>query len=103
MGHQLKAGHKEICFTSGAQLVCSWCDPYHEDLRPWDQKMGSTRIPADAVKNANYEVPMSYNDAYVEGLVYVSRNKAIDERNFLQCRGFLKYAADHGLDITGSY
>lgn len=103
MGHQIRAGEKEIAWSDGSQLVCGWCDPYHEDLRPWDQQMGSTYIPADVVKTANNVIPLSYIEAYQNGEVFVSKRKAVTEDKFKQCRSFLSYAAKHKLPIEGSY
>ncbi len=97
------AGDDEISTTTECTLVEIWCAPFYIDARPRDQQMGDLEIPAEAVKKANKTIPVDPIEA--QGTKYWPtefKRKATKE-DYKSAREFLSQAAEHDLDIWGSY
>ena len=111
MGHQISAGSMSIRFSRGADLVMMWCDRFTPVTKPenypghlWlEERIGVSEASEKSVKTANELVPMDYKTAKLDGFLVPSYRGEITEEDFNECRGFLKFAADHDLAICGSW
>jgi hypothetical protein len=100
MGHQIHAGDSGIHFTDGSWLIVNWCE--RETSDPLTDG-GSTDIPAAVVGLANASVPFSFSLASAGGFLDGEYRSPIGVRTFHECRAFLRYAADRGESISGSF
>jgi len=114
MGHQIVGcgpGSDEdnlsINLTRGAWQIVQWCDKFApaelpKDIDTWtliENMLGVTDLSEEAVKIADKMVPQSFEEAKANGLIY----KGIDERDFTECRNFLRECAKRGYSVLGSY
>jgi len=111
MGQQLSAGDSGIHYTLGSQLVVAWCERFDKPVKPeniteaeWmESRMGSTTFSVDTIRTANAEIPSTYLAAKQCGFCEPVYRGEITERDFAECRAFLRYAAEGGHEIRGSY
>lgn len=113
MGHQIRSAGEAINWTSGANLICHWCEAAKlmlespQRLRADDdfEAVGVTNITPDVIAQADKIVPRDYDEAVKAGWdrVHPQQEVGMDRDRFDKCRSFLAYAAAQGEHIHGSW